>query len=460
MKRCVAAFAVCLGLTSCTSVPHNVGPTNVRFAEIVKRVKCDLVGAVYTKANQDPARYGFLTQWAAKVHLTLTVDDQASFSPGLTVTDPLSVVGTSFSLGVGGTYTGQAQRTEDYEFFLAFNKAGPEMTRETVAALYNGCVFPEGVLLESDFDFGSTIERAVAPIEAGLLRKGRQVGPGSNSSPPLPANEIPNIRQALAAAANSPIIHLLPIELVQKDPARKLLIDKILSGQTMTTFQSSDPAQQSKEKEQKAKDVADAIANSPRIAQNVHEIIENVVKPLYELALTTDLPKKCNTQMQRDRASAISSSASVAINKSNIDNSGSDQPDKIIESYKFEQAARDDVLSKAQAMLDDITNCKEPPPKPATPTIAYYDPIDLIQETANFYVTISGSVAPSWKLVRISAPLGLPLFSGTAKRTHSLIVTMGRPAKDDNGAQVASRSMESNLSASLIAQAINQRLVP
>jgi hypothetical protein len=163
--------------------------------------------------------------------------------------------------------------------------------------------------------------------------------------------------------------------------------------------------------------------------------------------------------MQRDRAAAVSSAAAAAISKSNIDNATSDQPDIIINSFKDEKDARDEVLKKAQAMLDDITKCKEPIPPPPKPAIALYDPIDLIQETVNFYITLSGNVAPAWKLVRVSAPLNAPLFSGTAKTTDSMIITMGRP-NTENGKQVPSPAMQSSLSAALIGQAINQRLVP
>ncbi|WP_315827844.1 hypothetical protein [Bradyrhizobium sp. SZCCHNG3015] len=452
----IAAAAVCL--SACTVVPRNAGTADVRFDKVVKRVKCDLLGAIYTKANQDPDRFGFLTQWSAKVHMTLTVDDQGSVNPGLTVTSPLAVSGTTFSVGAGASLTGQAQRIEDYEFFLSFDKAGSEMTQEVVRARYDGCRFPDGVLLESDFDFGSVIERAVSPIEAGLLKKGRQVGPGSNTSPSIPANEIPNIKQALNAARSSPIIHPNVADLVKSDARLGPLFDKLSQGKTIQNLPTdSDAAERVKAK--KAQDAADAIANSPKVAQNVHEVIENVVKPLYDLAVTTNLPSKCNIQMQRDRAAALSSAAAVSISKSNIDNATSDEADLIIESYKEEKDAREKVLLKAQAMLEDITNCKEPLPPPPTPVVTLYDPIDLIQETVNFYITASGSVTPAWKLVRVSAPLSSPFLSATAKTANSMIITMGRP-NTANGKQEASQAMQTSLSAALIGQSINQRLIP
>ncbi|MFK4502887.1 hypothetical protein ABIF86_007178 [Bradyrhizobium japonicum] len=453
--RLAAAIAV-VCLSSCTVVPHSTGPANVRFDQVVKRVKCDLVGAVYRKAYEDWQRYGFLTQWAAKVHMTLTVDDQASVNPGLTITDPLAVAGTSFSFGLGGTYTGQAQRIEDYEFFLSFAIAGPEMTRDVVERFYDGCQFADGQLLESNFDFDSVIARAVSPIKAGLLKQGRQTGPGSSTSPQIPSNEIPNIKQALQAAADSPIVKPDPKTFAGTNPQFKLIFEHIQNQFNIARVPDNP---QKLQKDQDAEDAATAIANSPKVAQNVHDVIENVVKPLYDLAITTDLPKKCNLQMQRDRASALSSAAEAAIAKSNIDNAKPEDFKLVISSFAAQLTARSVVLAKSQAMLTDITGCKEPPTKPAKPAVALYDPIDLIQETANFYITASGSVAPSWKLVRISAPLGSPLFSATAKTTDSMIVTMGRP-NIENGRQVPSKSMENSLQASLISQAINSRLVP
>ncbi|MGJ4941430.1 hypothetical protein ACQR1W_12725 [Bradyrhizobium sp. HKCCYLS1011] len=455
----VAAVFTAVCLCSCTQVPKNVGPANVRFDQVVKRVKCDLTRAVYSRANQDRTRFGFLTQWAAKVHMTLSVDDQASINPGLAVTDPLAVAGTSFSLGVGGTFTGQAVRSEDYEFFLSFANAGDELGKPAVYySLYDGCNFEPGVLLESDFDFGSIIDRALSPIDAGFLKKGTQVGPGSSSSPPLPANEVPNIEKALNAAKNSPIIKLTPVEAINKDPRFKGLFGEI-DNQPTIKFQSTTPAGQAKEKEDKKQAVADAVANAPKISENVQEVIKNVVEPLYTLAGATDLAKKCYNQMLRDRTVAVASAAAVAISKSNIDNAGPDEFDKIISNYKTLTDARDKVLEKGQAMLNDMTMCKEPAAKPPKPTVLLYDPIDLIQETVNFYITAAGSITPSWKLVRISAPLNSPLLSGTSKNTDTLIITMGRPDLKD-GKPVASNAMNTSLQASLISQAINQRLVP
>ncbi len=113
----MAAITVAAIMCSCVKVPKNEGASDVRFNEVVKRVKCDLVEALKHKATSD-SRFNFLTQWAAKVHMTLTVDDTATVNPGVSVIQPLAVAGTTFTFGAGGSFSGQAVRQEDYEFFL------------------------------------------------------------------------------------------------------------------------------------------------------------------------------------------------------------------------------------------------------------------------------------------------------------------------------------------------------
>jgi hypothetical protein len=77
---------------------------------------------------------------------------------------------------------------------------------------------------------------------------------------------------------------------------------------------------------------------------------------------------------------------------------------------------------------------KKPPPGPAL-----YDPIDLIGETVNFYITLSGSVTPTWKLVRVTAPLAPTFASAIRKNTNTLILTLGRPAYQDGKVAVLPR---------------------
>ncbi|MHC2367435.1 hypothetical protein ACVIQT_002083 [Bradyrhizobium diazoefficiens] len=454
----IAIGVATAGLCSCAQVPKNIGAANVRSDQIVKRVKCQLVGAIKVKANEDP-RFQFLTQWAAKVHMTLIVDETGSINPGASLTEPLATAGTSFTLGVGGTFTGQAVRQEDVEFFLYFPAVFKEFSSKPVFyERYDGCAQESGLFLESDLDFRTILDRALAPVAAGTLYTGPQVGPGSSAAPPIPANEVANIRTAMRNIGSIPDIKTNRAALtasVSAQTATKLnqLLDKIqppaITGQSIEAANVAKAAA-----EQKAVDI---VANAPKILADTNLIITTVVNPLYDLASSTTLAPKCLSQMLSDRIQAVASAAQVAIVKTKIDDTT--DPSELADLFDKETKAKETTFKHAQAMLDRIDACHEPPPKKTVAPPPQYDPIDLVQETVNFYVTVSGSVSPSWKLVRVTAPISSPFASATKKDTDTLIITLGRPDLKD-GKAAASAAMNNSLQASLISQAINQRLVP
>jgi hypothetical protein len=86
----------------------------------------------------------------------------------------------------------------------------------------------------------------------------------------------------------------------------------------------------------------------------------------------------------------------------------------------------------------------------------------VISETVNFFVTGTGSVTPTWKLVKVTAPLAPVFLSGSRKDTNTLILAMGRPAAAvAGGAITASNAMNNQILASILSQAITtQRLGP
>jgi hypothetical protein len=108
-------------------------------------------------------------------------------------------------------------------------------------------------------------------------------------------------------------------------------------------------------------------------------------------------------------------------------------------------------------MMADYSACavkkRNDPPK-------VYDPIDAISETVNFYVTSTGSVTPMWKLVTVTAPLAPTFASAIRKDTNTLILSLGRPIISSDGSVSASQSMNNQILASLLSQAIAQRPLP
>jgi hypothetical protein len=97
------------------------------------------------------------------------------------------------------------------------------------------------------------------------------------------------------------------------------------------------------------------------------------------------------------------------------------------ESLRQEQDDANKILRYADGSIKTYSECINGP-KPKTPE-KIYDPLSIISHQINFIVTYGGSVNPTWKLARVSAP-NSPLFAATRKYTNTLIIAMGREAKD------------------------------
>jgi hypothetical protein len=77
-----------------------------------------------------------------------------------------------------------------------------------------------------------------------------------------------------------------------------------------------------------------------------------------------------------------------------------------------------------------------------------------ISETVNFYITSSGTFAPTVKLVRVTAPLAPARVTGNRKDTNTLIISMGRPDIKDGKVAGPSAAMNQQVRSSLLQQAI------
>jgi hypothetical protein len=98
--------------------------------------------------------------------------------------------------------------------------------------------------------------------------------------------------------------------------------------------------------------------------------------------------------------------------------------------------------SKKTSVISEVKKKAGPP---------VYDPVSTITETVNFYITSTGSITPTWKLVRVTAPIAGTFLSGIRKDTNTLILTMGRPVPGPNGTQ-ASDAMNNQILYSVLSQ--------
>jgi hypothetical protein len=403
----------------------------VHVGDVVKRIKCDLAKIIFTKAQERTpdgrTPFEFLAYWAAKIHLTITIDASVGVNPGATITTPLDkTVATAlipattelFSLGLGAGLTTEAVRTEDIEFLMSFPEIITEFQKPSQVELYNGCQFDNGLLLESDLDLGSLVDSALEPIKTGVLYQGNNVGPGP-APVAIPDSQLKNIAKTLA------------------DVSKMIVVEK--------KDEAVPPKSDSQEK--------------ARIAETqTQAIINNIVKPLYTIA-STSLDPSCLTKITQSQYEAIASSANVSLNVIKVDDAK--DPGAALNRLKDVQDARTKVVNFAMEMVSEIRACKAQAKKPqqATPQ---YDPIDVISETVTFNVTASGNVTPMWKLVKITTPLAPTFLSGSRKDTNLLVLAMGRPdVSKTTGAITSTNAMDRQILAAILGQAIaSQRLGP
>ena len=178
-------------------VPARDGAAAIDVNAVVTRIKCDLRHIVLEKATTKltggAQPFLFLRSWAAKICLSLVVDDTVAVNPGASVTTPLHTVNNvaqSFTLGVGAGLTTQAVRQEDVEFLVSFSDIDKEFHQTSTGPFYYSCPYDHGLLLESDLGLDKLINNALSPVENGVLVPGRNVGPAVGAPPPIPPPDI------------------------------------------------------------------------------------------------------------------------------------------------------------------------------------------------------------------------------------------------------------------------------
>jgi hypothetical protein len=470
---CLSAF-LAMGLApclvGCVVVPPHDGLARVRVGDVVKRVKCELAEVISNKAQEktpDGRRpFVFLGNWAAKIHLTIAVDDTANLNPGATISNPLDkTVATAliptttemFSLGLGAGFTTEAVRQEDIEFLVSFSDMIPEFQNTPRRDyLYNDCKLPQGLLLESDLGLWSLVNAALEPVESGVLYQGNNIGPPGTSAVAIPPGQLNNIPEQLEK------FRAVSGELPKPPPDQPLSAlanpqNRTQFNALITKFQFSNDTLTSSEVQLQGKNLANVqtakaiLANSAEATTDetrTQAIINNIVKPLYGIA-STSLDASCLPKLTQSQFKAIALSAEVSADVIKVDNAVDDtiSGDALVAVRKD----MNNVIDATNTMLSQMKACKTPKKPPGPPQ---YDPIDLISETVNFYITASGSVTPGWKLVKVTAPLAPTFFSGSRKDTNTIILAMGRPAPSSSGGITGSSAMDLQILSSTLSQAV------
>lgn len=429
------------GMTgSCVVVPKMDGVANVSLDDVAWRVKCDIWKVVARKLGEFPTDrrhpranpYSFLAGWGAKVHMTLAVDNTGAVNPGATLIDPLSG-GQSRSLGLGAGISTEAISTTDYEFFMSFPELRDEYKQTSAAGLVEGyCARPRGLLLESDLQLDDLFDRALEPVKYGTLRVGVHPGFAGSSPPATPADQVPDYRaleqvfNQLRGKKPSPTSRLTPqeVQLFQENAATKGFLA---------------PTEDTLQKQHVIDDNKQAAIQQETKAQ---AYINNIVKPVTEV-LGSSYPA-CVKAVNQLRNMAIIESALVSSDKIEVDRATNE--DASNKARKVLDDKVDDLEKVVQDVIKQLTICPTLPAPTANPLV--YDPLDLVSQTINFYITSNGSVTPSWKLVRVSAPLAGTFASASRKDTNTLIIAFGRPdlsKANSSGTAISNQILTSTL---------------
>lgn len=414
--------------SGCVVVPRIDGAAAVSLEDVAWRVKCDIWKVTakrlypYRKGEFNP--YSFLNGWGAKVHITLAVDNTGSLNPGATLIEPLAS-SQSRSLGLGVGISTEAVSTTDFEFFMSFAELKKEYdaNRPTVETY---CPAPPGLLLQSDLHIEELFDRALEPVGSGLLRVGKHPGFGGTTPPATPEAEIPNYSKFESAFKD-----LRKQQPNPPSPLPQYKIDEFLNKQTGPNFLSK----------QNLIDLHTIDENKQialQLENKAQTYINNIVKPVTDI-MVASFPACVQTMTQlRNEAiirAALVSGAKIDVDRATVIADSDAALAKLREALEG-KAGKDGKKSggleqEVEDVLAELKTCplkKQPAPKPQM-----YDPLDLISQTMNFYITSSGSVTPSWKLVQVTAPLSGTFASASRKDTNTLIIAFGRPDLSKSG---------------------------
>ena len=413
----------------------------------------------------------------------MIVDDTGQISPGAQYTTPLRTIGgvaQSFTFGAGGTFTTQVQRQEDVEFLLSFKDIDKQYdSGELDTPLYHYCQPEPGLLLESDLGLKRFIDAALQPVETRILTPGNNIGPNAGPPTPIPKSDYKKLATVPANPVNreavpSESINKIAAKLPKNELVFKQLLQKFNISPEIAEMTSPELDKQTPSDKKNADTIKKLLANSvdaTAVETKTQAIINDIVKPRYAIAQAS-LDQSCLGPITQSQYEAIAQSANVSSFVVKVDKAAEKAAAKNASDADVAQAtidsadaldaankARDAVIAQTNAMADQMSDCTlktkkiKAAEKKAGPPV--YDPISTISETVNFYVTITGSLTPTWKLVQVTAPTSSTFLSGTRKDTNTLILTMGRPTVGANGEAKASDAMNNQLLYSILGQALS-----
>ncbi len=380
-KFCGACVVSALLLAGCVTTPP-LQEDGIAIGAIVERVKCEIAFAAPTPQPPWPTgRYQWMSNWTAKVDLTLITNARSTITPTSVFTNFLhpgaipdisNNIARNITLGVGAGVDTTAERTE----VLTFSLSLAEMLQYKKRA---ECNLPNGRDLYGNLGLHEWVQSALAPVESGKLSVGRHPRLGGKAPP---------------APAVTPTLEL-----------RKLALDPLAElKQAKTTV-----AYYAKYAEDK-------------LARARDDGSEGKIQATYDDAgYIYGAEIKARPERQKVKTLA----QDLLKSEPNLKNE--------IQNLQVEAAELGGKIDTAKNEVDAII--KDLPHDP---------PIDSLSHSVRFVVAVSGNLSPNWTLVNFRGPASSgSLLSGTRTTTHTLNIVMGSP--DEQNRQLTNLVILQNL---------------
>jgi hypothetical protein len=173
----VLAALIAIGASDCVRVPPAdpiaSGPS---IDQVVRRVKCDLVGAI--RPYLDNEKYTWLQTWTAQASLTFIVNDASTLTPGATFIQPLTTEtlplrvmnsARSWNFGAGAGFNTTASRNETVTFSMSLKEIKDSHQSDPESDF---CDYPDLTDLHSDLGLKQWMESALSPTQNNELIPG------------------------------------------------------------------------------------------------------------------------------------------------------------------------------------------------------------------------------------------------------------------------------------------------
>jgi hypothetical protein len=446
--------------------------------EIVLRTKCELSEAfrdVPSAEDTDEviktSKYAWLQNWTVQADLTLQIVDQATLSPGASITQPLhngyptnagptsiassgvttiTTLPQSFAVAGGVNLNGQAMRTETMSFVFSVKELGdwrrlPETNRR--------CALSDNMDLGGRLGLREWVTDAVRPVvdERELLYAGYHPKPTGAPMPKPDAKPTAPTPRVTAFACT--------FDDVQKrlDDAETTLIESNNTAIEVGKFAVVLP-----KKQQSAEAAVNKELDKLKKNDRYYAVLDPVVRQTQDGikthfdALDQDITKKINLVNEQLKSAEA---AGNGLGK-RIDGTRDDIEEAIAKNQTDESTCRSfgqrvsDVQTAAEIVKDFVGAAKKNAQSAQASIKEMSDyvvkavaeflskqiepPIASIGQSVQFILAYGGNVTPTWTFVRFKGPSS-PLFAASGTQTHSLVITLGQPGSDISQNQLVLR---------------------